>query len=184
MLSVKGVRHVPIAVFVWSQVELTTTLVCVGIPVCLPLWRIMWRRVRTIRTRSKKSTTNSSSDNHHNADGGGGDPPFQPRGGGGVEAARNEAIGLYTIGGTPMHPQAAAAAQQKKKKPQGRFSSVFSLASSTAKTRVEESRVRADDGSDEVKLTTSDWEDSRRTPRRDSASCVGTEHDGSSSVRL
>lgn len=34
----KGVRDVPVAVIVWSQVEGALTLICVGIPVCRPLW--------------------------------------------------------------------------------------------------------------------------------------------------
>ncbi|KAK8116547.1 uncharacterized protein PG998_004828 [Apiospora kogelbergensis] len=38
IMEVKGVRDVPVGVIVWSQVETAATLVCVGIPVCRPLW--------------------------------------------------------------------------------------------------------------------------------------------------
>ncbi|KAH6686967.1 hypothetical protein F5X68DRAFT_232290 [Plectosphaerella plurivora] len=38
VFAVKGVRDVPVAVIVWSQVEGALTLICVGIPVCRPLW--------------------------------------------------------------------------------------------------------------------------------------------------
>ncbi|KAM0331278.1 hypothetical protein ACHAQA_002948 [Verticillium albo-atrum] len=38
VMNVKGVRDVPVGVIVWSQVETSLTLICVGIPVCRPLW--------------------------------------------------------------------------------------------------------------------------------------------------
>lgn len=82
-MSVKGVRDVPVAVIVWSQVETSVTLICVGIPVCLPLWTIMWRRCR----RESAGGHEVSPENSFPRDG---------------DSKSSGDIGLRTIGGTPM----------------------------------------------------------------------------------
>ncbi|KAI5922871.1 hypothetical protein F4810DRAFT_711182 [Camillea tinctor] len=86
--EVQGVRDVPVGVIVWSQVEISLTLVCVGISVCGPLWLAqVGRWIKTYR-----------SDNYvRQQDGaiGGGSDPNQP-----------EPIGLNTFGGGTT-PEAA-----------------------------------------------------------------------------
>lgn len=74
-MSVKGVRDVPVNVIVWSQVETALTLICVGIPVCRPLWS---RQLRQWFQARSNSAPDQNEEDH------------------------SEPVGLYTIGGGDM----------------------------------------------------------------------------------
>ncbi|KAG7110300.1 hypothetical protein HYQ44_011202 [Verticillium longisporum] len=91
VMNVKGVRDVPVAVIVWSQVETSLTLICVGIPVCRPLWsRVIGKWWQSRQGESYERQNDAR------------DPPSDP-------------IGLHTIGGGTM-PGAPSKSQESKKK--------------------------------------------------------------------
>ncbi|KAM0275918.1 hypothetical protein ACHAQH_007260 [Verticillium albo-atrum] len=91
VMNVKGVRDVPVAVIVWSQVETSLTLICVGIPVCRPLWsRSIGKWWQSRRGESYQRQNDPR------------DPPSDP-------------IGLHTIGGGTM-PGAPKSQESKKKR--------------------------------------------------------------------
>ncbi|KAJ1325015.1 hypothetical protein MN608_09724 [Microdochium nivale] len=160
LLSVKGVRDVPVAVIVWSQVELTTTLVCVGIAVCLPLWRLSWRKMRTLGG-SSRSKSGGSGGQHGSA---------AAAAAAAGERPGEQLIGLYTIGGSPMDPMAPRGRKTMNKK-----SSMFSVFSMKTAATQRGSRARDDAGSDEVDLTS--WEDATRPARNDSSPAVGMDRE-------
>ncbi|EGY14177.1 uncharacterized protein VDAG_05341 [Verticillium dahliae VdLs.17] len=91
VMNVKGVRDVPVAVIVWSQVETSLTLICVGIPVCRPLWsRVIGKWWQSRHGESYERQNDAR------------DPPSDP-------------IGLHTIGGGTM-PGVPSKSQESKKK--------------------------------------------------------------------
>ena len=140
-MDVKGVRNVPVGVIVWSMVETSVTLVCVGIPVCRPLWT---------RQVSKYFKSKSSS--------------YQAQPDGGPDVSP---IGLNTFGGGDMpgaHESGGSHGSSEKKsrraagnKRRGPLSSLFaSLAASTVvrdRTTVKDRTTASDSRSDEVELT-------------------------------
>jgi len=139
--AIRDRRDVPIAVIIWSHVETTTTLVCVGVPVCLPLWKLWWQKMKMFFGRDAA-------------------PGFRPHCGQGAGERKQQAgsveqgaICLYTIGGTPLNPTG----DDPKPKARNISVSLFSMASSMAKM---ESRVREDPGSDEENLR--DWQGQER----------------------
>lgn len=99
IMSVKGVRDVPVAVIVWSQVETAVTLICVGIPVCLPLWTRLFRKLQGKRNSN-------------------GPPNQRPQ-----NDVVGEPIGLKTFGGSPMP---GAKGSKGKNKDKSITSSLFS----------------------------------------------------------
>lgn len=142
IMEVKGVRDVPVGVIVWSMVETSVTLVCVGIPVCRPLW-----------TRHFSKWFQSKNSNYQAHDG---DTPNA-----------EQPIGLNTFGGGEMpgaHSDGSNGSSEKKggrrsggNKRRGPLSSLFaSLAASTVVDRTvnKDHRTTASDSrSDEVELT-------------------------------
>lgn len=140
-MEVKGVRDVPVGVIVWSMVETAVTLVCVGIPVCRPLWT---------RHFSKYFKSKNSSYQE------------QPDG-----VAGESPIGLNTFGGGDMpgaHESGSNGSSEKKgrrnvsgNKRRGPLSSLFaSLAATTVardRTTVKDRTTASDSRSDEVELT-------------------------------
>ncbi|KAK8062670.1 hypothetical protein PG997_014767, partial [Apiospora hydei] len=79
---VRGVREVVYDMIIWSQVEISVTMICVSIPVCRPLWS---RTIGSWFNNTKRR--NSGYVPVHQ------DEPRQRHG---------EPVGLRTIGGTPM----------------------------------------------------------------------------------
>lgn len=144
IMEVKGVRDVPVGVIVWSMVETSVTLVCVGIPVCRPLWTRHFSKY----FKSKNSSYQAQSDE---AGAGRGNSP----------------IGLNTFGGGAMpgaHESGGSQGSSEKKgrrsggnKRRGPLSSLFaSLASTTVArddTTVKGRATTSDSHSDEVVLT-------------------------------
>lgn len=140
-MEVKGVRDVPVGVIVWSMVETAVTLVCVGIPVCRPLWTRHFSKY----FKSKNSSYQAQ------PDGPAGESP----------------IGLNTFGGGDMpgaHEGGSNGSSEKKgrrggsgNKRRGPLSSLFaSLAATTVardRTTVKDRTTASDSRSDEVELT-------------------------------
>ncbi|KXJ89625.1 hypothetical protein Micbo1qcDRAFT_205937 [Microdochium bolleyi] len=161
LFAVKGVREVRIEVIIWSQVELTTTLVCVGIPVCLPFWRIWWRNMRLWSGAAdggrNGSRTTSGGDAYQRMDNREG-------------SSQGEPMGLYTIGGSPMVSSAAAGGQRSRNK-----SVMFSVLSLNTSVMQTGTRVRDDSSSDGVKLT--GLVSTGKPARNDSSSAVDTGRD-------
>ncbi|KAK6836101.1 hypothetical protein PG987_006596 [Apiospora arundinis] len=84
IIYVKGVREVVYDVIIWSQVEISVTLICVSIPVCRPLWS------RTIGGWFNNTKRRNSGYVPVEQD--------EPR----QRHQNGEPVGLRTIGGTPM----------------------------------------------------------------------------------
>ncbi|KAK6836991.1 hypothetical protein PG987_007486 [Apiospora arundinis] len=130
IMEVKGVRDVPVGVIVWSQVETAATLVCVGIPVCRPLW-----------TRHLSKYFKSRSSAYERQDGPSDNGPAP--------------IGMNTFGGGAMpgakKPNDGSGGSSKKSKVSSRISSLWSSTTSQAPRAGTEHR--RDDASDEVNLT-------------------------------
>lgn len=146
-MEVKGVRDVPVGVIVWSQVETTATLVCVGIPVCRPLWTRQLSKFFKSRKSAYERQDGPSDDNKNN-----GPAP----------------IGMNTFGGgtMPGAKDSSGGSSKKKKKKKSSSSKVSSkislLWSITATSQVPRARTehRRDDEddskSDEINLTISE----------------------------
>lgn len=141
--AIRDRRDVPIAVMIWSHIETTTTLVCVGVPVCLPLWKLWWQKMKMLLGRD------AARDLRPHRGQGAGERAQQ------AGAVDQGAICLYTIGGSPLDPT------RDGPKPKGRniSFSLLSMASSMAKAQ---SRVQEDPGSDEENLR--DWQGQERRP--------------------
>ncbi|KAK7959929.1 uncharacterized protein PG986_004783 [Apiospora aurea] len=125
IMEVKGVRDVPVGVIVWTQVETAATLVCVGIPVCRPLW------TRHLSKFFKSRSSNS----HEQQDGPSDNAPVAP-------------IGMDTFGGGTM-----PGAKKPKSKVSSRISSLWSMTTTSQAPRMGTEHRREDNESDEIKLT-------------------------------
>ncbi|KAI0601997.1 hypothetical protein F4775DRAFT_588816 [Biscogniauxia sp. FL1348] len=131
--EVHGVRDVPVGVIIWSQVETSLTLICVGISVCGPLW--LSQAGRWIKTRRSGNYL------RHQNGAGGESGPKQP-----------VPIGLNTFGGGTM-PGAAQGSGKSKKKIRGPNSLSLFTRLSTANRDDGSSRTAHDTQSDEENLT-------------------------------
>ncbi|KAK9413404.1 putative Integral membrane protein [Seiridium unicorne] len=98
IMEVKGVRDVPVGVIVWSMTETSATLICIGIPVCRPLWTRMFKTY--LAARPSKSSSDQAPQNGN---------PAQP-------------IGLNTFGGSPMPGAKGVGGAKKKNKASSLFS--------------------------------------------------------------
>ncbi|KAI1334088.1 hypothetical protein F5Y15DRAFT_430106 [Xylariaceae sp. FL0016] len=163
ILSVNGVRDVPVGVIVWSQVETALTLICVGISVCGPIW--FHGAERWVRSRR------SSSYARHETP---------------------EPVALRTIGGGAMPGAKAARGSQSQGTNNSLHSlSLFSKTTGTTKTMATatttttmdswksgngEKREVDDRDSDEVKVTREDHEQTREERTNEEA---GHQWDGS-----
>ncbi|KAI1504699.1 hypothetical protein F5X99DRAFT_432488 [Biscogniauxia marginata] len=130
--EVHGVRDVPVGVIVWSQVETSLTLICVGISVCGPLW---FSQVgRWLKSRRSSGYLRQGNGNGNGGDDGGGQKTPEP-------------IGLRTFGGGTM-PGAESSGKSKRKNNNNRRPNTLSLFSGLSTTNGDGGRT-----SDEENLT-------------------------------
>ncbi|KAK8030222.1 hypothetical protein PG993_011513 [Apiospora rasikravindrae] len=133
IMEVKGVRDVPVGVIVWSQVETAATLVCVGIPVCRPLW-----------TRHLSKFFKSRGSSYERQDGPSDNAPVP--------------IGMNTFGGGTMpgaKKSGSGSRGSKKSKVGSKISSLWSVTTTSQAPRAGTEHRRGDDDneSDEINLT-------------------------------
>lgn len=142
-MEVKGVRDVPVGVIVWSQVETAATLVCVGIPVCRPLWTRHLSKFFKSRSSAYERQEGPSGDNKNDGPAPIGMNTF---GGGTMPGARDSS------GGSPGR-------KKKSSKVSSRISSLWSITTTSQAPRAgtEHRREDHDDTkSDEINLTISE----------------------------
>ncbi|KAH7025000.1 uncharacterized protein B0I36DRAFT_376745 [Microdochium trichocladiopsis] len=139
IMNVSGVRDVPVAVIVWSQVETSMTLICVGIPVCLPLWTILWRKVRG------DSSSNNNNNNSH--------PPQNH----GADSKGSENIALRTIGGTPLRVPDNSPASSKPAIRTPRVHSVMRSDGSSDEVKLTAEEEQCTCGGRQDSMTSSGW---------------------------
>ncbi|KAK8112433.1 hypothetical protein PG984_012959 [Apiospora sp. TS-2023a] len=142
IMEVKGVRDVPVGVIVWSQVETAATLVCVGIPVCRPLW-----------TRHLSKYFKSRNNTYERQDG-----PSDNKNNGPAP------IGMNTFGGgtMPGAKNSSDGSSKRKKsssKVSSKISSLWSITTTSQAPRAGTEHRREDEDdtkSDEINLTNSE----------------------------
>ncbi|KAK7964488.1 hypothetical protein PG988_011462 [Apiospora saccharicola] len=145
IMEVKGVRDVPVGVIVWSQVETAATLVCVGIPVCRPLW-----------TRHLSKYFKSKSSAYERQDG-----PSDNKNNGPAPIGMNT-FGGGTMPGAKSSGDGSGNSKRKKKsssKVSSKISSLWSITTTSQAPRAgtENRREEEDDTkSDEINLTISE----------------------------
>ncbi|KAK8062103.1 hypothetical protein PG997_014200 [Apiospora hydei] len=136
IMEVKGVRDVPVGVIVWSQVETAATLVCVGIPVCRPLWTRHLSKFFKSRSSNSYERQDGPSDNN---------APVP--------------IGMNTFGGgtMPGAKKSGSAGRGSPKKSMSkvssRISSLWSMTTTSQAPRMGTEHRRDDNESDEINLT-------------------------------